>query len=163
MFFPALENAGFHYLGADSLAMLLGHCIGRSYMRQIAETLKNIRNGEKQDCGRFMRDSREYLAFLRRRITQYHSYYIPLADGMFSRDTLRKISIDLEDIDRRVLENAGNVPFKWMAAELARVYLPNGTAKTETKRSLLPEEEDRESVVSAYTFSPLLNSAGTKG
>lgn len=99
LFFPALEQSGVANADGPIGQMLLEHTEGRSFITEMAESLK----GETADLERFAAAAESYSVLLRAHILKENKVLFPLADRILAKDLQESLLEGFENHEKTVM------------------------------------------------------------
>jgi len=122
--FPKMENAGIPRERGPIGVMLGEHDLGRKYIREMNDGLKDYKTtGDRDGIGRFIGSARAYGNLLTLHISKENNVLFPMADQCLDAETQAFLSQGFEKLEREEVGEGRHEEFHEMLRQMKQTYL----------------------------------------
>jgi hemerythrin-like domain-containing protein len=100
LLFVAMENAGIPRARGPIGVMLKEHEMGRSYVRNMRETVEKYKTGDPSYSSRFVENAKKYAELLDAHIEKEDNILYPIADMQLPDETQRELIEKFEELEQ---------------------------------------------------------------
>jgi hemerythrin-like domain-containing protein len=120
--FPALEARGVEREGGPIGVMLTEHEAGRAFVRDMAVSMGQYREGNSEALMRLVHNARSYIDLLVNHIQKEDGVLFPMADQRLSEETGRRLADAFDRIEREEVGEGRHEAFHSMLEKLGEFY-----------------------------------------
>lgn len=117
--FPKMGEKGFSKDAGPIAIMLMEHVAGRSFISQIEESLKLVKNGDATAKDRLAESLYEYINLLRNHIYKEENILFNMADQAFSIDEQNLLAAAFEKVEEEEIGTGVHEKYHKLAHEIA--------------------------------------------
>jgi hemerythrin-like domain-containing protein len=120
--FPALEAQGMPKENSPIAVMLTEHEAGRAFVRDMAVSMGQYREGNSEALMRLVHNARSYIDLLVNHIRKEDGVLFPMADQRLSEETGRRMAAEFDRIEREEVGEGRHEAFHSMLEKLGEFY-----------------------------------------
>lgn len=120
--FPALEARGVQRDGGPIGVMLTEHEAGRAFVRDMAVSMSQYREGNSEALMRLVHNARSYIDLLVNHIRKEDGVLFPMADQKLTEETQQRIAAGFDRIEREEIGEGRHDEYHDMLERLGELY-----------------------------------------
>ncbi len=121
--FPALETHGLEREKGPIGVMLAEHEAGRAFVRDMAVSMDQFRQGNTEALMRLVHNARSYIDLLANHIQKEDNVLFPMADGRLTEEEAARLADQFERIEREEIGEGRHEEFHNMLEKLGEFYV----------------------------------------
>lgn len=123
LLFVAMEEAGIPKEGGPIAVMLQEHEIGRGYVKEMAESVDQIKKSDKSASQKFINAARNYADLLTQHIEKENDILYMMADTHIPEKKQKELLAEFDRVERERVGKGEHEQFRRLLSELEGVYL----------------------------------------
>ena len=121
--FPALEAHGVAREKGPIGVMLTEHEAGRAFVRDMAVSMDQFRQGNTEALMRLIHNARSYIDLLTNHIQKEDNVLFPMADGRLSEEEAARMASEFDRIEKEEVGEGRHEEFHAMLEKLSEFYV----------------------------------------